>query len=85
MTGPNLGLADALATALAVAGRPGLELVQRLDGYDALLIGSDGSSSRTRPFPLAYPQRRPVGRSRILLSLELSSEPSTTALLELDT
>ncbi len=53
VTGPNLGLADALATALAVAGRPGLELVQRLDGYDALLIGSDGSSSRTRPFPLA--------------------------------
>ena len=53
VTGPDLGLADALATALAVAGRSGLELVERLAGYEALLIRFAGASSRTCSFPLA--------------------------------
>ena len=38
VTGPDLGLADALATALAVAGAPGLDFVKALDGYEALVI-----------------------------------------------
>lgn len=53
VTGPDLGLADALATALAVAGEPGLALVEALDGYEALTIGYDGASQWTRNFPFA--------------------------------
>ncbi len=51
VTGPDLGLADALATALAVAGEPGLAFIEPLADYEALVIGSDGSKSRTRRFP----------------------------------
>jgi thiamine biosynthesis lipoprotein len=53
VTGPDLGLADALATAVAVAGQPGLDLVARLDGYEALIIGADGRRQRTENFPVA--------------------------------
>lgn len=53
VTGPDLGLADALATALAVAGEPGLALIEPLDGYEALIIGFDGSKRWTKGFPLA--------------------------------
>jgi FAD:protein FMN transferase len=53
VTGPDLGLADALATALAVAGEPGLALVDGIDGYEALVINSDGSKRRTKRFPVA--------------------------------
>jgi thiamine biosynthesis lipoprotein len=56
VTGPDLGLADALATALAVAGEPGLALIEPLDGYEALIMGLDGSRQRTRHFPLSAPQ-----------------------------
>ncbi len=53
VTGPDLGLADALATALAVAGEPGLALIGKLDGYEALIINPDGSKRRTDWFPVA--------------------------------
>ena len=53
VTGPDLGLADALATALAVAGEPGLALIDALDGYEALVINPDGSKRRTQRFPVA--------------------------------
>jgi thiamine biosynthesis lipoprotein len=53
VTGPDLGLADALATALAVAGEPGLALIDKLDGYEALIISYDGSRRQTSRFPLA--------------------------------
>ena len=56
VTGPDLGLADALATALAVAGEPGLAFIEPLDGYEALIIGLDGSRRRTEHFPLTEPQ-----------------------------
>jgi len=52
VTGPDLGLADALATALAVAGQPGLALIEALDGYEALVIGFDGGKRWTKGFPL---------------------------------
>ncbi len=35
VTGPDLGLADALATAVAVAGTPGLAFIEPLDNYGA--------------------------------------------------
>lgn len=53
VTGPDLGLADALATALAVAGEPGMEMIARIDGYEAFLIGKDGSRMWTEYFPFA--------------------------------
>lgn len=40
--GPDLGMADALATALAVAGVGLLPVIAGLDGYEALAIGDDG-------------------------------------------
>ncbi len=53
VTGPDLGLADALATAVAVAGDPGLALIENIDGYEALIIDSDGSMRCTKRFPIA--------------------------------
>ena len=53
VTGPDLGLADALATAVAVAGEPGLDLVEALEGYEALIIALDGSRRWTEHFPFA--------------------------------
>jgi FAD:protein FMN transferase len=53
VTGPDLGLADALATALAVAGQPGLAFVEALEGYEALVIAHDGARTWTELFPFA--------------------------------
>ncbi|HQU27178.1 MAG TPA: FAD:protein FMN transferase [Acidimicrobiales bacterium] len=47
VTGPSLTLADALATAVAVGGDAVLDIVASIDGYDAYLIGADGSESAT--------------------------------------
>jgi len=49
--GPDLGLADALATALAVSGEDGLGLVEQLEGYEALVIAFDGDARWTEGFP----------------------------------
>ena len=59
VTGPDLGLADALATALAVAGEPGLAFIQPIEGYEALIIGHDGSRRWTERFPLAQRDTTP--------------------------
>jgi FAD:protein FMN transferase len=53
VTGPDLGLADALATAIAVAGPSGLALIEALDGYEALVIAGDGTLRWTERFPFA--------------------------------
>ena len=53
VTGPDLGLADALATAVAVAGPSGLTLIEALDGYEALVISFDGALRWTERFPFA--------------------------------
>jgi thiamine biosynthesis lipoprotein len=53
VTGTDLGLADALATALAVAGDQALTLIEALDDYEALIIGYDGTSAMTSKFPTA--------------------------------
>jgi len=55
VSGPDLGLADALATAVAVAGETGLRLVEALDDYEALIIGFDGTIRWTEHFPLVSP------------------------------
>jgi thiamine biosynthesis lipoprotein len=53
VTGPDLGLADALATALAVAGDTALTMVDHLEGYEALVVSRDGTSRWTEGFPFA--------------------------------
>lgn len=61
VTGPDLGLADALATALAVAGEQGLAFIEPLAGYDALVIRCDGTRRWTAGFPFA-PDRSAADR-----------------------
>lgn len=51
--GGDLGLADALATALAVGGDAVLARIEDLGGYEALTIGHDGAWSHTSSFPFA--------------------------------
>jgi len=53
VTGPDLGLADALATALAVAGPDGLAFVEAVAGYAGLVIGFDRARRSSPGFPFA--------------------------------
>ncbi|HSR82912.1 MAG TPA: FAD:protein FMN transferase [Streptosporangiaceae bacterium] len=53
VTGPDLGLADALATAVAVTGVAGLDFIEPLAGYEALVIGPAGRRQWTSHFPIA--------------------------------
>jgi thiamine biosynthesis lipoprotein len=53
VTGTDLGLADALATALAVAGVQALPLVEALDHFEALIIDFDGDFEMTSGFRAA--------------------------------
>jgi thiamine biosynthesis lipoprotein len=73
VTGPDLGLADALATAVAVAGEPGLALTEPLDGYEALVISADGGMRWTRRFPFAASGGSSLGSGRGPRSSELGS------------
>ena len=50
VTGPDLALADALATGLLAAGEEGLDRVVALDGYEAFLLRDDGSAAATAGF-----------------------------------
>jgi thiamine biosynthesis lipoprotein len=59
VTGSELGLADALATALAIGGPDVLERIDALDGFEALVIGHDGDRRWTRGFPWA-PESAPA-------------------------
>jgi thiamine biosynthesis lipoprotein len=59
VTGPDLGLADALATAMVVAGAAGLAFIEPLENYEALLIGFDGSRRWTERFPFAPREATP--------------------------
>jgi thiamine biosynthesis lipoprotein len=53
VTGPELWLADALATGLLVAGEAGLALVEAVAGYEACVISGSGSIAMTGSFPVA--------------------------------
>jgi thiamine biosynthesis lipoprotein len=61
VTGPDLGLADALATAVAVAGQAGLDVIEAIDGYEAFVIALDGSRRWTEHFPFAPLEAAPAG------------------------
>lgn len=47
VTGPDLALADALATALAVGGDEVLPVLAEMDGYEGYLIRHDGTEDAT--------------------------------------
>ncbi len=51
VTGPELGLADALATALAVAGEELLAVIEDLNEYEAFTISAEGDRRWTKDFP----------------------------------
>jgi thiamine biosynthesis lipoprotein len=53
ITGPDLGLADALATALAVAGEEMLRTIENLEGYEGFIVGFDRLFKMTSHFPVA--------------------------------
>jgi thiamine biosynthesis lipoprotein len=67
VTGENLWLCDAMATALAVAVDEGLEFIEPVQGYEAYLIRCDGSETATDGFPFVKaqpdpePDRTPAG------------------------
>jgi len=52
VTGPELATADALATALAIAGPSGLEWLSALDDYEGLLVHISGDLEMSDGFPL---------------------------------
>jgi thiamine biosynthesis lipoprotein len=52
VTGPDLGLADALATALVVGGYEVLDLIEALSDYEAFTVALDGLQQWTLGFPL---------------------------------
>jgi FAD:protein FMN transferase len=51
VTGTDLGLVDALATALAVGGDDAFERITATGTTDAYLVRADGSERRTAGFP----------------------------------
>jgi thiamine biosynthesis lipoprotein len=54
VTGPDLGLADALATALAVGGDDVLTLLEDIEGYEGFTISHDGGWKWTNGFPFVH-------------------------------
>ena len=64
VTGPDLALADALATALAVGGDEVLARIERIEDYEALTIDVDGERGWTTGFAFADVLNRDPTRSR---------------------
>ena len=53
VTGPDLAIADALATALAVGGTDALAAIEQVAGYEGWLIRPDGSDEATEGWRFA--------------------------------
>jgi thiamine biosynthesis lipoprotein len=51
VVGPDLGVADAYATAALAMGRPGLDWLARLDGYASGVVTQDGRAYRSPGLP----------------------------------
>jgi len=51
VTGPELWLADALATGLLVGGTDSLELIEAIEGYEGYVISRTGAVAATGSFP----------------------------------
>jgi thiamine biosynthesis lipoprotein len=55
VVGADLGVADAMATAVFAAGTAGLDVVAALPGYEAWLVLPDGSVASSGGFPAVAP------------------------------
>jgi len=53
VTGPDLGLADAYATAALAMGLPGVDWLAGLDGYESAVVTEDGRALRSARLPVA--------------------------------
>ena len=53
VVGPDLGVADAYATAVFVLGAKGLDWIEGQDGYSAYIITHDDTTSWSSEFPHA--------------------------------
>jgi FAD:protein FMN transferase len=87
VTGPSLALADALATALAVAGDEGLAVISGLDGYQGYLIRPDGSEAWTPGMSFAgndlhKPRAARNGPGRHMVVRERSGSAADAAAVE---
>lgn len=52
VVGPDLGVSDALATALVAGGTAALEVIKMLPDHEGLLVFDDGGRCQTTEFPL---------------------------------
>lgn len=57
VTGPDLDVVDALATAVACAGVDGLRLIEDIEGHEACVVLDDGSLRATAKFPFPGVER----------------------------
>ncbi|HET8660823.1 MAG TPA: FAD:protein FMN transferase [Micromonosporaceae bacterium] len=53
VVGPDLGVADAYATAALAMGEAGLDWLAGLDGYESAVVTADGRALRSRGLPVA--------------------------------
>lgn len=53
VVGPDLAMADALATALVIAGAQALPIIDELSDYEGFVIDDDGTFRMTPGFPVA--------------------------------
>jgi thiamine biosynthesis lipoprotein len=63
VTGPDLAVADGLATGLAVGGEAALAAIDALPGYQGWLIRPDGTDASTAGWQFAPGRCDPAGRS----------------------
>jgi len=53
VVGPDLGIADAYATAAVAMGANGIDWLARLDGYESAVVTEDGLAYRSEGLPVA--------------------------------
>lgn len=63
VVGPDLGVADAYATAALAMGEAGLDWLASLDGYESAVITADGRAFRSRDLPVAGTEASPTEAS----------------------
>ncbi|WP_426510316.1 FAD:protein FMN transferase [Dactylosporangium sp. McL0621] len=58
VVGPELGTADAYATAALAMGRPGIDWLATLPGHESAVVTQDGQALRSDGLPVAPPKPR---------------------------
>jgi FAD:protein FMN transferase len=70
--GPDLGVADAYATAAVAMGLPGLDWLARLEGYESAVVTEDGRGFCSKGIP-QVPLSTPAPDSQRAVDLEVHS------------